>query len=137
MIINLKIYGQDLQSIPSSAYGNVVKRVVIGVLTDIFVNLSYSFTSYSKGTCILLLNTIMIPFFAACILGDKVRRVDVVAIIFSFIGMFMIIRPFGDHGSSQNFKSDLIGILFAFMGAICSGLAIIYQKKLADSLHFT
>ena len=41
--------------------------------------------------CIFFLSTIMIPFVAICILGDKVRKLDIIAIIISFIGMFLII----------------------------------------------
>ena len=79
----------------------------------------------------------MITFFAACILGDKIRKLDIIAIIISFIGMFLIIQPFGNHAQNQDFKNDMMGIVMAFLGAVLSTLAIVYQKKLADSLHFT
>ena len=91
MSINIKIHKQTLTSIPSNSYATVVKRVFFGVLTDVFANLAFQYTSYSKGICIMFLNTILIPFFSACILGDKVKRLDIVAIIMSFVGMFLII----------------------------------------------
>ena len=68
----------------------------------------------------------MIPFFAACILGDKIRKLDIIAIIFSFIGMFLIIQPFGNHAQNQDFKNDTMGIIMAFLGAVASTLAVVY-----------
>lgn len=126
MSINLRLHGQDLRTIPNNVYATVVKRVFFGVVTDVLVNMSFEYTSYSKGMCILFLNTIMIPFFASCILGDKVRKLDIVAIIISFIGMFLIIQPFGNHADNKDYLSDLIGIFIAFLGAVGSTFAIVY-----------
>ena len=41
MSINLKIHKQDLRTIPSNCYSTVVLRVFFGVLTDVFINMSF------------------------------------------------------------------------------------------------
>jgi len=89
--ISTKVYRQDLLDLDNNLYGSVVARFIMGFFSDILLFIAFTFTTYSKGICIFFCNTLMIPFFAGCFLGEKVKKVDIVAICLSFVGMVMII----------------------------------------------
>lgn len=139
MYAQVKFYKQDILAVPSHLYLTIGNRLLFGVLTDVFLYLSFAYTSYSKGMCIFFLNTIMIPFIASFILKESVKKSDIVAILISFAGMLIIINPFNNSaaGNRTSFKNDIIGILLAFVGAFVSALAVVLNKRLADSLHFS
>ena len=73
----------------------------------------------------------------SCILGERVKKVDIIAIIISFLGMTLIIQPFGNEVRSTAYLQDLAGIAIAFVAAIVSAVAVVMNKRLSDNLHFT
>lgn len=81
----------NLLDIHPSVYWPLVGRVFFGFCSDIFVFLAYNFISFSKSTCIFFTNTLMIPFFACCCLGEPVKPTDIVAIVAGFAGMVLVI----------------------------------------------
>lgn len=89
--ISSKINGKDVFDIPPKMYFAVTMRFVMGFLSDILTFIAFTYTSYSKGMCIFFTNTIMIPFFARCILKEKIKYTDMIAILVSFGGMILII----------------------------------------------
>ena len=81
---------------------------------------------------------------ARCIIGEKIKTWDIIAIVVSFIGMVMLVQPFKEveeekvvldatgkvvQGSAHN---DLIGCAIAILAAIFAALAVVFLKKLAD-----
>ena len=72
-------------------------RCVTGVLSDVLLFAAFEFTSFSKAFCIFQTNTLMAPFFSYLILGEKVKKWDIIGILIGFIGMLMLVRPFQDE----------------------------------------
>jgi drug/metabolite transporter (DMT)-like permease len=89
--LSTKAYKEDILELEQSTYKGVVGRFIMGYFSDILLFVAFTYTNYSKGICIFFTNTLMIPFFASCILKEKVKKVDIVAILLSFIGMILII----------------------------------------------
>ena len=81
----------DLLDIDPSVYWPLTGRVFFGFCSDIFVFLAYSYISFSKTTCTFFTNTLMIPFFAACFLGEPIKFTDIIAIVAGFVGMILVI----------------------------------------------
>lgn len=86
-----KYYGEDLLDLEPSAYKGVIGRFIMGFFSDILLFVAFTYTNYSKGICIFFTNTLMIPFFARCFLKERIKKVDIVAILISFVGMILII----------------------------------------------
>ena len=71
----------------------------------------------------------MIPFFAKCMLNESIKKVDIVAILLSFIGMILIIQPFKSaQGSEVDLAKDFIGVGLALLAAAAGALSVIYNK---------
>ena len=71
----------------------------------------------------------MIPLFAKCMLNEKIKKVDVVAILISFVGMILIVQPFkGSEVTKDEMTNDLIGIGLALFAAANGALSVIYNK---------
>ena len=91
MYINLKHFRKSFLDVPPDLYKGLILRCVSGFFSDIFLNLALVWTGYGKATIIAFLSTIMVPIFATCMIGDRIKAVDIVAIIFSFTGMVLIV----------------------------------------------
>ena len=83
---------------------------------------------------------------ARCIIGEKIKTWDIIAIVVSFIGMVMLVQPFKEveeekvvldasgkivQGNAEA-HNDLIGCAIAILAAIFAALAVVFLKKLAD-----
>ena len=78
----------------------------------------------------------MIPLFAKCMLNEKIKKVDVVAILISFVGMILIVQPFkGSEVTKDEMTNDLIGIGLALFAAANGALSVIYNKQAASKVH--
>ena len=69
-------------------------RCIAGVLADVLLFAAYEFTTFSKAFCIFRTSTLMAPFLSYFILGEPVRRWDIIGVMVGFVGMLMLIRPF-------------------------------------------
>ena len=104
MYVTMRYLGKNALEIPQHLCGTVVKRVVAGFFSDIFLALAIVYTNYSKAMCIAFLSTVCIPVCAYFILGDKIKIVDFVAIILSFSGTLLIIQPWNsDQSENKSF----------------------------------
>jgi len=130
-----KVYKQDLLDLDNNLYSSVVARFIMGFFSDILLFIAFTFTTYSKGICLFFTNTLMIPFFAGCFLGEKIKKIDIVAILLSFVGMIMIIQPLKGGDIEVDIKKDMIGVAFALGSAITGALAVIYNKKTSSRVH--
>jgi drug/metabolite transporter (DMT)-like permease len=77
--------------IPPEMYKPLFYRCLGGFFSEILLYMAFAQTQYSKAICIFFTNTLMIPFFAKCILGEKVIKWDLIAITIGFIGMILIV----------------------------------------------
>ena len=71
-----------------------------------------------------VVTTIMAPFF----LGEKIGRLRVIASLFGFCGVIIILRP--------GFSGDHTGYYFGLTSGILMGLYFIANRQLAGSQHF-
>ena len=71
-------------------------------LSDILLYMAFGYTNYSKAICIFFTNTLMLPFFARCILKEQIRKGDIIGICFGFAGMILIIQPYKSLGISDD-----------------------------------
>ena len=91
---NDKLSSVDMMAIPPNLIGPLIARGLMGFLSDVLTFLAYNYTSFSKAQAIFFTNTLMIPFFALCILKEPLRKQDIIAIVISFVGMILIVQPF-------------------------------------------
>ena len=66
-------------------------RIIGGFLSDVLLYAAFRYTNYSRSICIFFTNTLMIPFFACCILKEKVGKWDILALLLGFGGMILIV----------------------------------------------
>lgn len=136
---------EDILNIPSSQHKLLFFRCLGGFLSDILLYMAFGYTNYSKAICIFFTNTLMLPFFASCLLKEPIRKGDVIGICFGFAGMMLIIQPYKSLGESHDESQDMqkkadmtaeiIGDLLALAAAVAGALAIVYVRQVTQNLH--
>lgn len=81
----------DIFAVPKTAQKDLFIRCITGVLSDILLFVAFDFTSFSRAFCLFFTNTLMAPFTAKAILGEPIKKWDIIGILFGFTGMLMII----------------------------------------------
>ena len=84
----------DILNIPKEAQKDLLLRCIFGVLSDVSLFIAFEFTSFSKAFCLFFTNTLMAPFLGKAILGEPIKKWDIVAIVCGFAGMLMLVHPF-------------------------------------------
>ena len=132
----------DILKIPPAQYKVLLLRCIGGFLSDIFLYMAFAYTNYSKAICIFFTNTLMLPFFARCILKEKILKWDVLGICIGFAGMILIVQPYkvvGNAPQSDENKAallnEIIGDLLALAAAVAGALAIVYVRQVTQNLH--
>lgn len=92
--ISAKLYKQDPLEIPPRLYSSLFKRIFFGFLSDVLLYIAFIHINYSKALCIYFTNTLMIPIFGWCMLKEKIYKWDALGIIFGFVGMILIMKPY-------------------------------------------
>jgi drug/metabolite transporter (DMT)-like permease len=82
---------QDILNIAPESYFPLFMRCLCGFLSEILLYMAFAQTNYSKAICIFFTNTLMIPFFGKCILGENIIKWDIIAILCGFAGMILIV----------------------------------------------
>ena len=77
----------------------------------------------------------MCPFLAMCILGERIKLWDIIAVVLGFVGTLMLVQPFKESEASS--ASDIIGCAIGLGSAVFAALAVVYLRKLAEQIHFT
>lgn len=111
-------------------------RCFTGCLCDLLMFLACQFTSYSKGFCLFMTNTLYCPFLAYFMLGEPVKTWDIIGITFGFTGMILLVQPWRGTGDIT-LENDLIGCFLGLFSGIIAAIALIYTRRLAANLHFT
>jgi len=85
----------------------------------------------SISTVIQYTYPIFISIFAGIFINEKITRNIIFALIIAWIGILVILNP--SQLSNINVEIEIISILIAFLGAICTALAYVTVKKLSFS----
>ena len=121
------IYKDGLESLKTKSIKLQLFRSIIAIGAMYLWFFSISNIPLAKATAINFTAPVFGAIFAVFVLKEKVRRRRVIAIIFSFIGAIIIIRP-GLLGFDIN-------IFAALIASILMGLAAIFIKKLSMLDH--
>ena len=81
----------DIFNVPKEAQKDLLLRCIFGVLSDVLLFASFEFTTFSKAFCLFFTNTLMAPFLGKAILGEQVKKWDIIGILFGFCGMLMLV----------------------------------------------
>jgi drug/metabolite transporter (DMT)-like permease len=130
---------KDILDLTEEDKRNLLKRVLVGYFSDALLFVATDMTSYAKAFCLLFTNTLMSPFIAKFMLGEKIKKWDIIGITIGFIGMLMIIQPFDNKGvtASKGWLVTVIGCILALMAAYMSATALVYIKKLNNNnVHY-
>ena len=66
-------------------------RCIFGVLSDVLLFAAFEFTSFSKAFSLFFINTLMAPFLGQAILGEPIKKWDIIGILCGFGGMLMLV----------------------------------------------
>ena len=145
--LSAKFYKKDIFAIAKRAQFDLFCRALWGFFSDVLLFVAFQYTAYSKAFCLFFTCPLMCPFLARCIIGEAIKLWDIVAIVLSFIGMLMLVQPFGGGQPAQEVldgvttesepSTDLLGCSIALLAALFAALAVVYLRKLADQVHFT
>ena len=135
LLIGVKYAEQDVFSIAKGAQFDLVCRAGSGFLSDVLLFVAFHYTSYSKAFCLFFTCPLMCPFLARCLLGEKIKLWDVIAVVLGFIGTLMLVQPFKE--TDEDAESDIVGCIIGLCSAFFAALAIVYLRKLAERIHFT
>ena len=122
--------------LPPARYLDMFFRVLAGFLSDILVFIAYSYTSQSRVICIFFSLSLMVPFMAVIILKESINKFDIIGIIIGFIGMMLVIQPWRKPQNLEE-QNEIIGDVIAFFGAITGALAVVANRTVSKSIHFT
>jgi len=107
----------------------LILRGVLGTLALVCIFYAIRNMPLSISTVIQYTYPIFISLFAGIFLNEKITRNLVYALIFGWIGIFVILYP--TQLSKISIEIENISILLAFLGSICTALAYITVKKLS------
>lgn len=81
----------DIFNVPKEAQIDLMFRCIFGVLSDVLLFVAFEYTSFSKAFALFFTNTLMAPFLGKAILGEPIKKWDIIGILCGFSGMLMII----------------------------------------------
>lgn len=96
----------DIFNVPKAAQKDLLLRCVFGVLSDVLLFVAFEKTSFSKAFCLFFTNTLMAPFLGRAMLGEVVKKWDVIGILCGFAGMLLLIQPFKEMRVSDQSHED-------------------------------
>lgn len=95
------------------------------------------------STCIITTAPIWVSLIAYLYLGETLKKLDVFAMLTSFVGVIIINNPFQKEDSSDSdslktyysAKSIFIGTCFALSGALGGSIANICKRIMRGNIH--
>ena len=79
--------------------------------------------------------SLFIPFLAYKMLGEPIKKWDIIGILLGFVGMICLVRPWVSSEEDLAVKSDLIGCTFGFLAAVSMAIGMIYTRRLASGTY--
>lgn len=146
-MVCIRFRGKDVFDVPHHLISTMFMRVLSGSVANLLLLLAVTLTSYSKAMCIFMTNTLMIPFFAGCFLGEKLICCHIVCIFVGFLGVLCTAIPYKDVESLfKAFKDeskvnldkksvwlDIMGIVTSFASAFVTSMTVIWVKRLNNA----
>lgn len=126
-----KFYKKDVFDIHPSMQWDLFWRVMTGVGCDIFLFLAYEFTYFSQAFALFWAGGLSVPFFAFCILKEKIKLWDVIGILAGIAGMVLIVGAVNSTEERSLFDI-VLGDTFALIGALTASLALVYIRKITS-----
>ena len=105
----------------------LIIRGLLGTIALICIFYSIRNMPLSISTVIQYTYPIFISIFAVFLIKEKITLKIIIALIFGWLGILIILNPY----QSLNFKIENFSILIAFMGAITTSLAYLTVKELS------
>ena len=109
----------------------LILRGFLGTLALVCIFYAIRNMPLSISTVIQYTYPIFISIFAGIFINEKITRNIIFALIIAWIGILVILNP--SQLSNINVEIEIISILIAFLGAICTALAYVTVKKLSFS----
>jgi len=109
----------------------LVLRGLLGTIALLCIFYSIRNMPLSISTVIQYTYPIFISIFAVFLINEKLSKNIFIALLFGWIGIFIIINPSQLSLIQAEIKS--FTLFLAFIGSICTALAYITVKKLSDS----
>ncbi len=107
----------------------LILRGFLGTLALVCIFYAIRNMPLSISTVIQYTYPIFISIFAGIFINEKITRNILFALIIAWIGILVILNP--SQLSNINVEIEIISILIAFLGAICTALAYVTVKKLS------
>jgi len=107
----------------------LILRGFLGTLALVCIFYAIRNMPLSVSTVIQYTYPIFISIFAGIFINEKITRNIIFALIIAWIGILVILNP--SQLSNINVEIEIISILIAFLGAICTALAYVTVKKLS------
>ncbi len=105
----------------------LIIRGLLGTIALICIFYSIRNMPLSISTVIQYTYPIFISIFAVFIIKEKITLKIIIALLFGWLGILIILNP----SQSLNFKIENFSVVIAFMGAITTSLAYLTVKELS------
>ena len=105
----------------------LITRGFLGTVALLCIFYSIRNMPLSISTVIQYTYPIFISIFAIFLINEKINLKIIVALLFGWLGILIILNPY----QSSNYEIKLYSIIIAFIGAITTSLAYITVKKLS------
>ncbi len=109
-------------------------RASFGSVCNIFLLASLKYMRISTSFTIFNLAPIFTTILTVLFLNGKVTRLDVIAFVVCFFSLILITKPGFIFSKDADIDDQPIGIFFAFLASIMSGIAVFLNKMI--SIHF-
>ncbi len=134
-LISLLITSLILKKKDINAWGNNRKllwmRGILGTLALVCIFYSIRNMPLSISTVIQYTYPIFISIFAGIFLNEKIKKNTVLALIFGWLGILVILNQ--SQLANINVEIEKSSIFIAFLGAISTSLAYVTVKKLSST----
>ncbi|MBK16991.1 MAG: EamA family transporter [Prochlorococcus sp. SP3034] len=110
--------------------GLLILRGLLGTFALLCIFYSIKNMPLSISTVIQYTYPIFIAIFGGIFINERFNTVLILALIFGWLGIFIIINPYQISNSIVDINN--FAVIIAFIGAICTSLAYIAVKKLSE-----
>lgn len=112
----------------------LILRGLSGSISGLCFYLAVKHTSPGMATSISFLDVVLTPFMGRIFLKESLTPLDLVFASVSFTGVILIARPPFLFPSSENSSENLIGIIYAVVGALIASFSYIFLRKIGTSV---
>lgn len=112
-------------------------RGFFGVLSTIAIYAAMKLAPVGDVTAAFNICPATTLVFAALFLGEPIYKADVIALVLSLLGVYLITRPASsDSDSFQHAMAPVTGTIYGLLSGIFVGAAMIPVRKMGRNTHF-